>query len=1127
MGETLLFFMTRAIMINEPVIASSNLIKTTHYTLFNFIPQNLIFQFSKWANFYFLFLLIIQLCPIFAITDPLFAAIPLLVVIGASMFKDGLEDYQRYKSDLIQNNLQFEVLGIGLIPSRDIKVGHVVIIYENQEIPADIVLLHTSETNGYSYIETKNLDGETNMKLRTSINNKPLKAEAIKSMEVPDTPVTVEDPINQIYSFSGHFRDKPLLLDHTVWRGCSIKHTDFVIGVVIYTGNETRIQMNTGQQNQKQSSVDKKTNPFIIGNLIVLFLFVFISSVGFLVNSSSDPWSIDSKNKYFQAFLHIFDGLLAFQNIVPLSLFITVEIIKGLQSYWIHCDKEMKDVNHAQARTWTLADELGLVEIIFSDKTGTLTENKMEFLECGILNHRYKLDTKLPANSQIDIFFTIVLTCHTAVIEHKENEPYYVSESPDEVALLIKSKELGYVFDHRDGNMITLKMNEKLIQYTILHVIEFTSARKRMSVIAQSQDNRILLFSKGADDFMFKYAIPSQTTQAAIDSHLQHFASHGLRTLCFSYKEIPSKVYQEWLLQYTQATRNTQLDRIIELHNEIERDWHVMGCSGIEDKLQDYVPEAIKLFKEAGILVWVLTGDKLETAMSIGFSTCLLKPEQHLFVMRGSTSKLELESNYKQLLNDSNLNALVIDGEALDVLLNPLFVDLFLSFCSRCVSVICCRVSPLQKALVVKLVKQKLNIVTLAIGDGANDVNMIQSADIGVGIRGVEGMQAAMNADYVIDKFRFLVSLILVHGHWNYHRISWMILAFFQKNIVWVGVLFFYQFHSLFSYEYVWDFSYMLLFNVLFTALPVAAIGGWDQTINRRVLLSVPSLYKQSQKNNIYTYQNFILVMFVGLYQSVICFYVPFLAYYTIILENGTTLDKETVGTTMAICAVLNANLFSMLVSTYWTAIHFAFIWGSTFSIFLYVIFASLVTDSPLFGIINSTLGSFIFWFTVIMATALCQMPWLFYEYIRKIYFATDIDIFKELYKNGGLTMLLKPQERNYDELRSPLPQLIASPLPLSILERNSKYGLQTLSNQTLHPPPQMLHRESIVSQQSSIIMIGDQNYGGFAFSKEDGVGRAEILIKSPEKRKLDRRHTISVVRPLRVHSHKRSKSQE
>ena len=318
----------------------------------------------------------------------------------------------------------------------------------------------------------------------------------------------------------------------------------------------------------------------------------------------------------------------------------------------------------------------------------------------------------------------------------------------------------------------------------------------------------------------------------------------------------------------------------------------------------------------------------------------------------------------------------------------------------------------------------------------------------------------------------------------------------------------------------------------------MAAIGAFDQTINRQVLLAIPSLYKCSQADNIYTYQNFILVMFVGIYQSVICHYVPFLAYYGIILDGGRTVDMQSVGTTMAVCAVFNANLFCLLCSKYWTWIHIIFTWFSTLTIFLYIIGASYVLASPLYGVIGYTLGSSIFWFTLIMATALCQLPWLFYEYIRRTYFGTDVEEFQSINKNGGLRVLTQPQcirinkddtNVDNDDLRSPLPQIIASPLPPSVLERNaSKYGLTQLLQPQLQSetPALTAHRESVMSNQSSVIMLsGEMIHGGFAFSKEDGVGRAERIITSPEKRKLDRRHTISVVRPMAIHQHKRSKS--
>lgn len=161
---------------------------------------------------------------------------------------------------------------------------------------------------------------------------------------------------------------------------------------------------------------------------------------------------------------------------------------------------------------------------------------------------------------------------------------------------------------------------------------------------------------------------------------------------------------------------------------------------------------------------------------------------------------------------------LVIDGASLrHAFEEPYTKDLLLELATRCKAVICCRTSPLQKALIVRLVKDGLGIMSLAIGDGANDVSMIQAADIGVGVAGEEGLQAVNSSDYAIAQFRYLQRLVLVHGHWSYMRNSTMIVNFFYKEIIGIGILFFFQFYCGYSATTVYEYVYLLLWNIVWT----------------------------------------------------------------------------------------------------------------------------------------------------------------------------------------------------------------------------------------------------------------------------------------------------------------------
>jgi len=290
-------------------------------------------------------------------------------------------------------------------------------------------------------------------------------------------------------------------------------------------------------------------------------------------------------------------------------------------------------------------------------------------------------------------------------------------------------------------------------------------------------------------------------------------------------------------------------EKIDHVSSEIEENLQLLGATAIEDKLQDGVPETIADLKRAGIKVWVLTGDKLETAIAIGYSTNLVSKDSNLIIVRGgdqgdqfsvSDQMLDAvgqffpESDIIQRVQEKGFEViipekserpdmtrnptglsefvgndngdrpggyiLVIDGVALgNALHDPFNKELLLQLAIKCEAVICCRVSPLQKALVVRLVKDGLKCMTLAIGDGANDVSMIQAADVGVGISGEEGLQAVNSSDYAIAQFRFLKRLILVHGHWSYARNGTMIVNFFYKNIICIGVLWWFQIYCAWS----------------------------------------------------------------------------------------------------------------------------------------------------------------------------------------------------------------------------------------------------------------------------------------------------------------------------------------
>lgn len=396
-------------------------------------------------------------------------------------------------------------------------------------------------------------------------------------------------------------------------------------------------------------------------------------------------------------------------------------------------------------------------------------------------------------------FFAVLGLCHTALAaENESGEIEYKAQSPDEAALVQAAADVGFVFRGRDRNImrLTTPFSETPDEYELLHVLEFNSTRKRMSVIVRKldEDNRIFLLCKGADNVIFeRLAAGNDEIKKRTDGDLQYFAGEGLRTLCLAYKVLDEDTYTHWAKQFYQATvamedREAQIESV---SASIENDLVLLGATAIEDRLQDGVPETIADLKLAGIKVWVATGDKLETAVAIGYTTNLLTRDSNLIIVREGTHTIydqiraaletffnetvgeadptghvtPLESGHELRRLDTGVtslvgrdngtrtggHSLVIDGGALrHAFEDSAIEELLLRLSTKCNTVICCRVSPLQKAQIVRLIKDNLGVMCLAIGDGANDVSMIQAADIGVGISGEEGLQAVNSSDYAI-----------------------------------------------------------------------------------------------------------------------------------------------------------------------------------------------------------------------------------------------------------------------------------------------------------------------------------------------------------------------------------------
>ncbi|KAJ4466566.1 hypothetical protein C8R41DRAFT_803316 [Lentinula lateritia] len=1362
--------------VKKQYVYATNQVISSKYTLITFLPRNLLEQFRRVANIYFLGIAILQFFPMFSTIAPGVVILPLIIIIALTALKDAYEDFRRHQSDKRVNQTEVDVLAgskwvnpnvtqgksrtfvRGIIPTprlrrksaagaptasatpdraskfkpvthedpdatvalspdlassnrrrnshrlsfinpffsssddeafwkptlwEDIRVGDFVRITDGHPIPADILICATSDPENVAFIETKNLDGETNLKSRnavpglTHLRSPEACASAENSFKIMcDKPETNMYRLNAMVEMgqndgdgSGKGAKYSVDLQTVLLRGTVLKNTDWVIGVVLFTGEDTKIVMNAGKTPSKRSRVERQMNPQVLINLALIAVMAVVCAI---IDSALEKEYVPLNAPWLYSDDHPDDNpsanggitwafaLLTFQDLVPISLYLSIEVVRTIQAIFIYFDKDIaydrpgQPPQATQARSWNLSDDLGQIEYIFSDKTGTLTQNSMVFRQCSIGGKAYRGDPEILTDGDDDIqpnkisdsielekelqhntttrpvpsgdftdatssrlnlsnssptprtkttnprfrdavltsdialactedepagteaararalngFFSVLGLCHTVLtsVDPLTREIEYKAQSPDEAALVQAAADVGYVFLGRDKEILSIRTPGSEIpeRYELLHILEFSSARKRMSVIVRKMDEegregegegRIFLLSKGADNVIFeRLRKGNEDLKAETERHLSEFANEGLRTLTLAYKTIGEDEYQSWSHRYQDAliAIDNREEKVEIVSDEMEQGLRLLGATAIEDRLQDGVPEAIADLKRAGIKIWVATGDKLETAIAIGRSTNLIGHDSNIIIVRGSSKPVHQQisnalerffSEYQMQERppsrpstpsrmhpltraDTNVSSivggdngdrpggfvLVVDGAALlHAFESEETKAILLKLGTLCEGVICCRVSPLQKALVVRLVKDGLKAMTLAIGDGANDVSMIQAADVGVGISGEEGLQAVNSSDYAIAQFRFLKKLLLVHGHWSYARNGIMILNFFYKNVVPTGILWWFQIYCAWSATFVMDYTYILFWNSLWTIAPVVGVGLFDRVLDSQILMDLPELYHYGREKYWFSWRDFFIYMLDGIYQSVIIYFFIMFAYETTSARHdGYSVDQYEWSTVTAVSGVLVADIFTGMCASAWTwwLVFFVFIgivvvWAFTF---IYSALSPGYEFTNLWGFYYFLGASPYFWFGLIITFFLALAP----RYIAKAYkanfFPSDIDIVRWIKKENPYFDF-----KHYDHQQSNLgigltemkQRQRTSRMDDSLAEHVSRHSSRASSVASLdlpggRPRPSVDFRSASRTDMSTGLVSVDR---GFDFAAEDdGVAIRRIQTNLSER---------------------------
>uniref|UniRef100_A0A7N5ZWJ7 Phospholipid-transporting ATPase n=1 Tax=Anabas testudineus TaxID=64144 RepID=A0A7N5ZWJ7_ANATE len=1013
-----------------------NRIVSSKYTVWNFLPKNLFEQFRRIANFYFLIIFLVQVMTGFvSVTN----ATDFVLFLG-------YEDWLRHKADSEVNKYPVTVLEDGRRirkESEKIKVGDVVEVEEDETFPCDLILLQSSRDDGTCFVTTASLDGESNHKTHYTV------PDAEKDLETLNATIECEQPQPDLYKVCGCF----------VTNLSDVLNTQKISGVAVYTGMETKMALNYQGKSQKRSAVEKSINAFLLVYLCILVSKALVCTTLKYVWQSKpgqdEPWYNEKTqrekdtNQYLKMFTDFLSFMVLFNFIIPVSMYVTVEMQKFLGSLFITWDKDFFDPEikeGALVNTSDLNEELGQVEYVFTDKTGTLTQNNMEFIECCIDGIQYSYHdnssevdgfcvtdgpvSKLQQREREELFLRALCLCHTVqvkesteqgqdqvdgltdqvdgleVLQPPQEQRGFIASSPDEVALVKGAMRYGFTFLGLESKtMKILNSNNDIEMYELLHVLNFDPVRRRMSVIVRSRSGETLLFCKGADSSIFPRVRQEEVER--IRMHVERNATEGYRTLCVAYKYLSADEYAQADagLREARLALQDRDEKLMAVYNQVETDMSLIGATAVEDRLQEQAAETMEALQGAGMKVWVLTGDKMETAKSTCYACRLFQRNTELLELtvrtledggrrRKPTSLLCCRS-WSSASQDYGF---IIDGATLSMVLNSasdsnssLYKNLFLQICQNCTAVLCCRMAPLQKAQIVKMVKNsKGSPITLSIGDGANDVSMILEAHVGIGIKGKEGRQAVRNSDYAIPKLKHLKKLLLAHGHLYYVRIAHLVQYFFYKNLCFILPQFLYQFFCGYSQQPLYDAAYLTMYNICFTSMPILAYSLLEQHICIGALLDNATLYRQIAKNAMLRWGPFIYWTLLGTFHGLVFFFgVRFLFSNPALQDNGQVFGNWSYGTIVFTVLVFTVTLKLALDTRHWTWINHFVIWGSLafyvfFSFFWGGIIWPFLRQQRLYFVFANMLSSVSAWLVIILLILLSLLPEILFGVFRK-----------------------------------------------------------------------------------------------------------------------------------------------
>ena len=802
--------------------------------------------------------------------------------------------------------------------------------------------------SGETFIRTDQLDGETDWKLRLPASlsqglpfsdlNRLTIAAGAPNKNVNDFVGTIElrQEISVSYDphvahqtpgseMDGHVQahhDKtptksaPLTIDNTAWANTILASNTTTLAVIIYSGRQTRSAMSTSPSRSKTGLLELEINTLtkILCALTLTLSIILVALEGF-EPTNKKPW-----------YVAIMIYLILFSTIIPISLRVNLDMAKTVYAYFIERDQ---GIPGTVVRTSTIPEDLGRIEYLLSDKTGTLTRNEMELRKIHIGTVSYAGDameevrsyvrqafavssnealqpnklvtasstypsqassgtttrTRREIGSRVRDLILALALCHNVTPTTEEIDGKgvitYQASSPDEIAIVQFTESVGLRLLHRDRKTIVLQSAESalvVIRVNILDVFPFTSDSKRMGIIVQFRtglealgpsretEDEYWFYQKGADTVMSSIVAANDW----LDEETANMARDGLRTLVVGRKRLSIQQYRAFAVSYREASlalQNREGGMAAVVKEHLEHNLELVGVTGVEDKLQKDVKPSLELLRNAGVKIWMLTGDKVETARCVAVSAKLVARGQYIHTIAKLRHKSQGQDALDFMRNKTDA-CMLIDGESLSLMLTHLRTP-FISLAVLLPAVIACRCSPTQKAAVASLIRQHTKKRICCIGDGGNDVSMIQAADVGIGLVGKEGRQASLAADFSITQFSHLTKLLVWHGRNSYKRSAKLAQFIIHRGLIISVCQTMYSIAGRFDPKGLFKDWLLVGYATVYTMTPVFSLV-LDRDVDEKLANLYPELYKELKTGQSLSYKTFFTWVLVSIYQGII-----------------------------------------------------------------------------------------------------------------------------------------------------------------------------------------------------------------------------------------------------------------